>query len=113
MHFLLNERLGILLPYSEKEWEKYPAAEQEKILQKWENIRGSIPDRIQELEKQINILQHQLNHEEDFSLSCRLNGEISELASIINDLWLWFRTTPSIKNQPREINAADNNSRHQ
>ena len=51
-----------------------------------------IPDRIKVLENSINIKQAQLSNESDFERSCQLNGEIADLASIINDLWLWFRT---------------------
>ncbi len=52
-----------------------------------------IPDRIKELEHYINAKQHHLNNEEDFEISCKLNSEIADLASIINDLWLWYRLT--------------------
>ncbi|KAB7705905.1 hypothetical protein F9802_12615 [Bacillus aerolatus] len=96
MHFQLNERLGIPLPHLEKEWSLYSATEQEELLHEWETIRGRIPDRIKELEFKINDRQARLDQEDDFPLSCRLNEEISELASIINDLWLWFRTAPSV-----------------
>ncbi|KMY55053.1 hypothetical protein AC623_14830 [Bacillus sp. FJAT-27231] len=99
MQFLFDERLGISLPYSLKDWSEYSINEQEYILNEWEKIRGSIPDRIRELEKKINAKQANLEQEESFILSCRLNEEISDLASIINDLWLWFRTTPSLKNE--------------
>ncbi|KIL75639.1 hypothetical protein [Pseudobacillus badius] len=98
MQFFLNQRLGILLPHSNKKWSDYPVTEQEQILERWERIRGSIPDRIQALEKEINILQSRLEEEEEFLSSCRINEEISEIASIINDLWIWFRTSPSIEN---------------
>lgn len=111
MRFLLNERLGISLPYSERDWKNYPIEEQEKILAEWERIRGSIPDRIQELEKKINHLQSRLDQEEDFTLSCHLNEEISELASIINDLWLWFRTTPSLEKQNKAFYPASSDYR--
>lgn len=97
MQFLFDQRLGISLPYLMKDWEEYSINEQEQALGEWEKIRGSIPERIKELEKEINTKQTLLGQEEDFILSCRLNEEISELASIINDLWLWFRTTPSVE----------------
>ena len=53
---------------------------------------GLIPDRIISLEEIINTKQAQLSNETNFELSCQLNHEIADLASIINDLWLWFRT---------------------
>lgn len=90
-HFRFSERLGIYYPNLEIEWEKIHPLEQEAILMQWEKIRGSIPDQIAKIEEQINAKQDELNNEEDFSKSCRLNAEISEHASIINDLWLWFR----------------------
>lgn len=60
-----------------------------------EDTRG-IPDRISELETQINRRQDQLADEENFELSCKLNSEIADLASIINDLWLWYRANQEI-----------------
>ena len=68
---------------------------QHAILLKWEQVRGKIPDRIKELEHYINTKQHYLNNE-DFEVSCKLNSEIADLASIINDLWLWYRLTQNV-----------------
>ncbi len=79
-----------------KPWTAYSVHSQNRILAEWETIRGHIPDRISELENEINIKQEALNNEEDFNRSIELNYEISELASIINDLWIWFRTTQHI-----------------
>ncbi len=90
--FLYDERLHILVPNEQLQWDVLKPDEQQDILLQWENIRGSIPDRILELEKIINQKQEQLNTEENFALSCSLNTEIAEIASIINDLWLWYRT---------------------
>lgn len=90
-HFRFSERLGISLPDIQGKWEKIHTDEQELILIQWENIRGSIPDQIAKIEELINAKQEELNNEENFSRSCQLNAEISEHASIINDLWLWFR----------------------
>lgn len=95
-HFLYNERLGISIPDFEKNWDDYPQATQQMILFQWEKIRGRIPDRIANLEEMINAKQAQLNDEGNFIKSCELNNEISELASIINDLWLWYRTNQNI-----------------
>ncbi|WP_100331843.1 hypothetical protein [Bacillus xiapuensis] len=99
MYFQMNDRLGISVPYLMKEWADYSIQEQEHIIHQWEQIRGSIPDRIQSLEAEINERQAMLEREENFRRSCRLNEEIGELASIINDLWLWFRTTPSVEKE--------------
>lgn len=89
--FEWNKRLGISLPALEMEWDQYSKEAQQQILLKWEKIRGKIPDRIKDLEQEINEKQAQLNDEMDFERSCLLNSQIAELASIINDLWLWYR----------------------
>lgn len=89
--FTFDSRLGIYIPDLRADWNQYSKANQESILYCWERIRGSIPDRIADLEQEINHKQAQLSDENDFPRSCQLNTEISELASIINDLWLWYR----------------------
>lgn len=95
-YFHFDERLGILLPYLEKEWEEYSEEIQQYILFQWEKIRGHIPDRISEIEFVINKKQEQLGNEPDFVRTCELNNEISECASIINDLWIWYRMNQGI-----------------
>lgn len=95
--FHYDNRLGISIPNLAREWTEYPLEEQQLIMHKWEIERGAIPDRIRELERTINEKQDALNNEDSFAASCQLNTEISELASIINDLWLWFRTVPDVK----------------
>jgi len=94
--FIYDERLGINLPSLQNDWEDYPFLEQQKILTHWETIRGNIPDRIQNLEKHINTKQEYLNNEDDFLKSRELNSEIASLASIINDLWIWFRSNQTV-----------------
>lgn len=95
-HFSFDQRLGILLPEFALEWEQYNKQTQQEILLYWEQIRGSIPDRMAELENIINHKQAQLSNESNFPRSCILNNEIAELASIINDLWIWYRTNQTI-----------------
>ncbi|MDQ0157294.1 hypothetical protein [Robertmurraya andreesenii] len=95
-YFLQNERLGISTPNLQLEWDQYSEETQQSILLHWEKIRGRIPDRIAELEEIINRKQAQLSDEADFARSCELNSEIAELASIINDLWLWYRTNQDV-----------------
>lgn len=97
--FHFDDRLGILLPYLEKEWEEYTVETQQHILFHWEKIRGHIPDRIAEIETIINDKQEQLGNELDFVRSCELNNEISDCASIINDLWIWYRMNQGISNK--------------
>ncbi|WP_442595465.1 hypothetical protein [Neobacillus sp. D3-1R] len=94
--FRLDTRLGILVPHLVNEWEHYDQEKRENILFQWEKIRGAIPDRIADLEQEINEKQNALSDESNFLKSCQLNSEISELASIINDLWLWYRTHQDI-----------------
>ncbi len=95
-YFTYDPRLKIRIPQLTKSWKVYSLHTQNRVLTEWETIRGHIPDRISELEIEINKKQEELNHEENFERSCELNNEISELASIINDLWIWFRTTQQI-----------------
>ncbi|GHH97292.1 hypothetical protein [Neobacillus kokaensis] len=95
-HFSFDQRLGIYIPDLTLEWDEFSKDTQEEVLFHWEKIRGSIPDRIAELEKEINHKQAQLNDESDFPRSCQLNSSIAELASIINDLWLWYRANQTI-----------------
>lgn len=94
--FTLDERLGILIPELTQDWDEYSLIEQEHILLRWEEIRGRIPDRIKDLEKIINRTQSQLNEEGNFARSCQLNSEIAELASTINDLWIWYRAESDV-----------------
>ncbi|WP_226667035.1 hypothetical protein [Metabacillus litoralis] len=94
--FTYNPRLKISLPKLDQEWDSYSLHTQNRILTDWERIRGHIPDRIAELEENINLKQEELNDEENFKRSCELTEEISDLASIINDLWIWYRTSQHI-----------------
>lgn len=89
--FSYDERLGIRLPVLYRDWEEYSADERGDILLEWEEIRAKIPDRIIQLEAIINEKQARMFEEEDFLRSCQLNSEIAELASVINDLNIWFR----------------------
>ena len=100
--FIKDHKLGILVPHLALEWEQYTYNEQQKIICEWENIRGNIPDRIRELEQQINKKQERLDIEDDFDISCRLNSEIAELASKINDLWLLYRTNQDLSTKPHQ-----------
>jgi hypothetical protein len=100
-YFIHDERLGIQLPKSNLDWKHLSVEVQQSILMQWESIRGSIPDRIAGLENHINRKQAQLSEESNFKLSCQLNAEIAELASIINDLWLWFRKNQYVTQKKR------------
>ncbi len=95
-YFEIDERLGISLPVLHLEWEEYSQEERADILLHWEQIRGRIPQRIMELETIIYEKQGQLNNEEDFKRACQLNTDISDTASCINDLHLYFRINQQI-----------------
>lgn len=99
-YFQYDERLGIEIPVLELEWDMYDAAVRINLLLQWEQIRGVIPDRIMKLEAQIIEKQNKLDKEDDFVTSCRLNSDIADLASIINDLHLWFRTNQDLESKP-------------
>lgn len=89
--FTFDSRLGISIPKLDQEWEQYSLEEQEQILLEWEAYRSDIPERIKQLEKEIEKKQAELNKEERFTRSCAINDQISHLASTINDLNIWYR----------------------
>ncbi|MEK3881691.1 hypothetical protein [Paenibacillus sp. PL2-23] len=95
--FVWNERLLLLVPSLEKEWEEHTPAEQARLIERWELSRGRIPDLILNLEKIINAKQAELFHEECFERCCALNKEIAEYASRINDLQIWFRMNQDLE----------------
>ncbi len=90
-YFTFDERLGIRLPALDMQWEEYSHTERADILMEWEEIRATIPDRIHRVEAVIIEKTKQMSEEENFARSCELNSEIHELASVINDLNIWFR----------------------
>lgn len=94
-----NDRLRISLPVLERDWGQYEASEQMKIIEQWETIRGTIPDRVMEFERMINGMQAQLFEETDFETSCMLNFEIAEYASRINELHIWYRIDQELESR--------------
>lgn len=90
--FVFDERLGIPVPRLLKDWDQHSLEEQQEILKEWEQIRGAIPDRIIAFERVVNEKQERMGREDSFEECCRLNSEIAELASRINDLNILFRT---------------------
>jgi len=99
--FVWNERLGISVPSLGQDWETMTRRQQTIVLECWEQSRGRIPDRIMRLEEQIRVRQDALSLEDDFAASCRLNGDIAELASRINDLHIWFRTQQDLEDETK------------
>jgi hypothetical protein len=94
--FIYDSRLGIEVPNLKIPWEQLTVEIQCETLAKWEGVRGNIPDRIKQIEESINYLQNELYQESNFQLSCQINSQIAELASIINDLWIWYRKDEEI-----------------
>jgi hypothetical protein len=101
--FMFNERLGIHVPKLSREWDRFSLSEQALILEQWEAIRGRIPQRIIELERIVIRKQDELAGEENFVKSCELNSEIADLASMINDLHIWYRTDQDVDAQVRHL----------
>jgi hypothetical protein len=97
-HYLIEDtRLGIpVVRISEKEWDDLSFENKQQLLYEWELIRAKIPGRIHEVEAMIIVRQDALSLEDNFETACRLNREIYELASIINDLHLWYRANQEI-----------------
>lgn len=89
--FEYDERLGIKLPHLLRDWETLPADERHAMIMEWEQIKARIPDRIMDLEKQIEAHQDKISKEEDWDTVCLLYGELYSIASIINDLHIWSR----------------------
>ncbi len=89
--FQYDKRLQLTIPVFDGFWEELSLADREAIVYRWEQSRSTIPDRIAEIEQKILIKQNRLSLEEDFNKSCHINSEIAELASIITDLWIWYR----------------------
>lgn len=94
--FAYDARLGILAPCLTKPWDEFSEAEQSDILYYWETVRGAIPDRVFAFERRIVELQRRMDMEERFDEVCRLNWDIAEYASRINDLHILFRVNQDI-----------------
>lgn len=94
--FKYDERLDLHLPVLHKPWEELSEKEQEEVLYRWEQIRSQIPERIKALEKKIKQLETQLQTEDDYQIFCKLSERITELASRLIDLNVWFRTHEEI-----------------
>lgn len=97
--FVWNERLRIHLPELELDWEHYSREDQSVMIERWELIRGTIPDLIMELERSIIGKQAELNTEDNFERSCLLNYEIAEYGSRINDLQIWYRMNQELESR--------------
>jgi hypothetical protein len=100
--FVMDARLGIAVPCLTAPWEKLGLERRSAVLARWEEIRGRIPDRVAAFEAIIiREKQVRLFEVEDFASCCRLNDEIAELASRINDLNIWYRTEQDFEEETR------------
>ncbi|MGB8956305.1 MAG: hypothetical protein WCC10_13110 [Tumebacillaceae bacterium] len=104
--FVFNERLGIRTPALHQEWVTYTTAEQEAMIAEWERIAARIPDRIKELEADIESTQLEAAGEDDWDRFCELYEEIFRIASIINDLNIWAKNDPQMIT-PDELEALE------
>lgn len=90
--FVYDERLDIQVPSLDRPFDDYQLGERLEMIRIWEDIRGRIPTKVKQLEREIEKKLHRMNEESDFEASCAINGDIAELASRINDLHIWYRT---------------------
>lgn len=97
--FAWDDRLGIALPRFASSWEAMDAGERAAVVERWECIRGRIPDAIRVREAEIRRLLDDLFEEEDFGACCLLNGEIAEAASVVHDLQIWYRTQQDLEEE--------------
>lgn len=95
-YFLYDSRIGIHVPVLEQAFEQYTFEERQLMIVDWENIRGTIPTRVMDLEKDIELKLTEMGNELNFEISCRLNGEIADLASKINELHIWYRISADV-----------------
>ncbi|MNH80253.1 hypothetical protein D3C87_416970 [compost metagenome] len=91
--FVYDSRLGIKVPEFETPFEELPLMERRGIIETWEDIRGQIPTRVMQLEQIIVTKLVELGEENNFAVSCKINSDIAELASVINDLHIWYRVS--------------------
>ncbi|WP_019638808.1 hypothetical protein [Paenibacillus fonticola] len=91
--FVYDDRLDMHVPALDQPFETYNMNERLAMIEEWENIRGQIPTKVMALERLIERKLLEMGNENDFEKSCRINGEIAELASRIHDLQIWYRVS--------------------
>lgn len=94
--FQYNDRLKIELPTFYVEWEELSTKEQYEVIRRWEQTRAQIPDLIKEFERMVQERELQLQIEDDNPTFIQLSKEITDYASRIIDLNLWFRTDEEV-----------------
>ncbi|CAI6082532.1 hypothetical protein COHCIP112018_03676 [Cohnella sp. JJ-181] len=97
--FVWDGRLGIPLPRFVVPWDEMDAEKRAAVVERWEAVRGRIPDAIMAREADIRRMLDDMFEEEDFGRCCSLNGEIAEAASVIHDLQIWYRTQQDLEEE--------------
>lgn len=90
-YFVFDQRLDLFVPIKNIPWQALSYDETKAVEVYWETERGKIPTKIKELDRRMEQLQECLSREESFEKACEWNDSLSSLASIVNDLWLWYR----------------------
>ena len=98
--FVFDERLGIRLPETDRDWWLYSLDEQAEMIEEWERIKSRIPDRIKELEDDINAKHLEISEEDDWDRVCELYEQYFAIASVINDLNIWAKIEPGLTDKP-------------
>ncbi|MDB5085407.1 MAG: radical protein, partial [Bacilli bacterium] len=94
--FQFDERLGIELLIVYEDWDAIPKKVREQIIFHWEDIRGRIPDRIKTLDHQLEEIQQTINQEQNWERICDYFTESHTIATIINELNIWYRTQQEV-----------------
>lgn len=95
--FVFDERLGIHVPELTQDWLVYSIEQRSAILERWENERGLIPQRVHEFETEIASLHDAMQDENEWDRTVALMDQINDYASRINDLNILFRTEPHLE----------------
>ena len=72
-----------------------------ELVRKAETIIGPVLPSPIDIKAADRFVEEQLFEEDDFSNSCRINGDIADLASRINDLNIWFRTQQDLDKESK------------
>lgn len=89
--FRYIERLGIKIPFFNRDWDELDKQTQLEVIRQWETERAKIPDRIKDIENEIIRLQDKM-FEIEFEEYYEIHKDIVDMSSAINDLNIWFRT---------------------
>jgi hypothetical protein len=95
-YFRHNDRLCIPLPAFPQPFEEMAPTDQEDVIVVWESIRARIPDRILELEHNIQSHLDTIRETDDWEQIIALFNQISDIASRIAELNTWQRVDPHL-----------------